>query len=627
MLIKMNMNSYKRLTLTRIVIAVVILTSIFANLQRKMWTWEDRIIQWDVKSYYAYLPAAIIHGDLSLEFTKSDPDKYIKNYWPGTAPNRAKVIVTSMGMAFLYLPFFFIAHVWALLGGYEADGYSLPYLVMIQFSVLPYLLLGLVLLRKILLKYFSEIATALALAGVGLGTNLFYYSNAEGAMSHGFSFALYAALLYLTIKWWAKPTLGKTVLVGLLLGLIVLIRPTNIVVLLVFGFYGVTTLKGVGERILFFIKKWNYVLVIGLCALLVWAPQLVYWKWLTGDWFYYSYGDNANFFWTNPQFINGLFSYRKGWFVYTPIMIFAVLGLIQTYRKHREFFTPVALFLIVNLYVVFSWWNWWYGGGFGQRALIESYAVLAFPMAAFIDAGVSGARWKRIATISTIMLFTAQGLFMNIQYYSGVIHWDSMTKEAYWKSLFRSTKHPNLNRYLQRLDYEFARKGIYIPEKKPSTFVAEAAACDMETIDATGARFLSVDGSLELHNAKQQTSRYSRSGSHSVVVNSDTPFALNHRISVKPGDQLEFEIWRHSKSSHEAALIMSAQDANNFYKKSDRKISSEGDWDQLVYTLVVPKDYPDSLLVVYVWSPKRETAFFDDYSVKRMTAEQQNESN
>ena len=59
----------KQLSLTRIAIAVVILTSIFANIQRKMWTWEDRIIQWDVKSYYAYLPAAIIHGDLSLEFT------------------------------------------------------------------------------------------------------------------------------------------------------------------------------------------------------------------------------------------------------------------------------------------------------------------------------------------------------------------------------------------------------------------------------------------------------------------------------------------------------------------------------------------------------------------------------
>jgi hypothetical protein len=101
-------------------------------------------------------------------------------------------------------------------------------------------------------------------------------------------------------------------------------------------------------------------------------------------------------------------------------------------------------------------------------------------------------------------------------------------------------------------------------------------------------------------------------------VNGDTPFALNHRFKVKPGDQLEFEIWRHSRSSREAALFFSAQEAKNFYQKADRELKTEKGWGQLSFTLVVPVDYPDSLLVVYVWSPKGETAFFDDYSVKRM---------
>jgi hypothetical protein len=99
---------------------------------------------------------------------------------------------------------------------------------------------------------------------------------------------------------------------------------------------------------------------------------------------YYSYGDEG-FFFTNPQIINGLFSYRKGWLIYTPLMIFALLGILTlARRKFQQFFIPVLIFTVANIYVVYSWWCWWYGGSFGSRPMIDSYPLMAVALAGMV---------------------------------------------------------------------------------------------------------------------------------------------------------------------------------------------------------------------------------------------------
>ena len=56
-------------------------------------------------------------------------------------------------------------------------------------------------------------------------------------MSHVYSFALFAVFILLTQKWYKNPSVKNSVLVGLLSGLISLIRPTNIIIVLIFVFY------------------------------------------------------------------------------------------------------------------------------------------------------------------------------------------------------------------------------------------------------------------------------------------------------------------------------------------------------------------------------------------------------
>src|SRR5690606_12215379 len=114
-------------------------------------------------------------------------------------------------------------------------------------------------------------------------------------------------------------------------------------------------------------------------------PQLFFWKIYGGDWLVFTYGSDEKFFFNNPKIFDFLFSYRKGWFVYTPLMIFSIVGLFFLKKKVKEMSLITPIFITFIIYILSSWWCWWYGGSFGMRAMIQYYAFLAFPLAAFIN--------------------------------------------------------------------------------------------------------------------------------------------------------------------------------------------------------------------------------------------------
>jgi hypothetical protein len=121
---------------------------------------------------------------------------------------------------------------------------------------------------------------------------------------------------------------------------------------------------------------------------------------------------------------------------------------------------PVSFFVPLNIYIIFSWWCWWYGGGFGQRAFIDSYALMAVAAAALLSSACAAARrWLRRTIITLFLLLTSIGIFCNIQYYHGAIHWDSMTKAAFWDSFGRVRPSERFNDLLKAPDYDKARKG------------------------------------------------------------------------------------------------------------------------------------------------------------------------
>jgi hypothetical protein len=83
--------------------------------------------------------------------------------------------------------------------------------------------------------------------------------------------------------------------------------------------------------------------------------------------------------------VDGLFSYRKGWFLYTPLALFGMIGFIPLYRRHRGLVLPLLLFFAVSFYLIFSWHQWYYGWGFGCRSLVGSLAVQSIPLTALVS--------------------------------------------------------------------------------------------------------------------------------------------------------------------------------------------------------------------------------------------------
>lgn len=437
------------------VIIVLIISCIWVNGNISKWN-KKSVIDWDVTYYYCYLPATFIKKDLSLKFADEKNEYYTLNhqYLPIKLPNGNYVIKTSMGMAIMYLPFFAVAHLSANLFGYETDGFSEPYQMMIQFSGLVYLVIGLFFLRRLLLLYYSEKVTAITLFCVLFGSNLFYYASVHGAMSHTHTFCLACIFIWYGIKWLLKADLKTTIILGLLVGLIVLIRPINILFVLFLVFFGVTNLVGLKHRLFLFLRHIKFVFLMILLATLVFLPQMLYWKHITGHYFFNSYV-GEQFYFGNPHLLEGLFGFRKGWLLYSPIMIFSLIGMFMLFKNRKEFSWPVTVLFLIYTYVILSWWCWWYGGAYGMRAMIDIYPFLIICFAVFIHKMVSN---KLVMSLLGFLVLI--NCFQMYQYRRGVIHYDSMTKAAYLDALFRVETSPNLNKLINPPDYEKARKGV-----------------------------------------------------------------------------------------------------------------------------------------------------------------------
>ena len=448
------------LSLLTVILLIAFMTGVM--LKEKHWNDERRVIEWDAISYYAYLPAAFIYNDLSLSYADNYKGPHKFTVWPDKGPEGKYVIKTSMGLSVLWSPFFLAGHAVALLTGADTGGYSPPYKFFLLVSALFFLAVGLVYLRRILLLHSSDAVTAIVLAAFVTGTNLYWYTLYQGTMSHVYSFALINIFIWYSIKWHCTENRDTwpAVRLGLLVGLITLIRPTNIVIILIFLLYGVNSAESLSRRFKQTVGDYRFLVLTAIAAIAVWVPQMIYWKEMTGQWLYFSYGSNERFFFGDPAILKGLFSWRKGLFIYTPLMIFAFSGIITLWRQKSPHAPAVTVFVPLNIYIIFSWWCWWYGGGFGQRAFIDSYALAAVASASLLSSGLgAGSKWVRRSVMAAFLLLWSTGLFYNIQYYHGAIHWDSMTREAYFDSFGRVRPSAKFTRLLEAPDYEKAREG------------------------------------------------------------------------------------------------------------------------------------------------------------------------
>lgn len=390
-------------------------------------------INWDVFGYYFYLPSLFYDNICELNNWKY----IIETYAP--IPNHDQIILQhsgcyvmkySCGMAILYFPAFLVGHIWANLSDYSVDGFSFPYQFSLSIWALVVSFIGLWFIRKVLINYFNDMTVALSIIVLCFATNYFAYTSFTGSLSHNYLFTLYAIIIFLSDKWHKKQSIITAGILGVTCGIAALARPSEMIALLIPLLWGINNMSCVRERIHLMAKRMPQLIVFALFFSAMGLLQLIYWKLISGHWFYYSYQDQG-FSFLNPHISNSLFSYKKGWLIYTPIMLLSLIGFIMLYQNFKSIFYVSLIFFILFSYVTFSWDIWWYGGSFSHRAMIQSYAILLFPLSSFIEY-IYKTTWKRALLIVLIAFFAALNIFQTWQSLVGIMESDSMSRAYYW---------------------------------------------------------------------------------------------------------------------------------------------------------------------------------------------------
>ena len=323
---------------------------------------ENQVFHWDKAGYYVYLPAAFIYNDIdSLGFypemnrkynlTSQDIDYYATYRQESTGKLLNKY---SIGVAVLELPFFLAGHLITLwTNDHPPDGFSTYYQASVLVASIAWVIFGLMMLGRLLGRYFTENVVLTVLILIATGTNLFYYTTFDAGMSHAFSFALFATCLNYSDLFYTRGRGVYLVVAAIFFGLMIITRPTNAVLGIVLLFWGIRSKYDCLTRIKLLKKHTGSVVVALLAFIAVLMIQLGYWKYITGEWIHYSY-EEEGFNLLKPEIWNGLLSYRKGWFVYTPLAIVCIIGLVNLWRTFPKLFLGITTYLIVNVYIVFS---------------------------------------------------------------------------------------------------------------------------------------------------------------------------------------------------------------------------------------------------------------------------------
>lgn len=414
---------------------------------------------WDVLGYYLPLPATFIYDDPMMDdrtwVEEINNEKQLTGtvYQVTNNDEGQPMYFFLFGMAIFYLPFFFFGHGYAAMTGAPTDGFSLPYQYALVIGAIIYTLIGLILLRKILLRYYSERVSAIVILILLLATNYTHHLSYKNLETVNILFMLMCWLIWSTIRWHETQRFKHLLFTGIALTLMTLVKPSEIMAVFIPLLWSVTSFASLKEKIRFFwSKRLHVAATIGICLIIL-SPQLLYWYSKTGHFIYDSYnnpGVGLDIF--SPHILDVLFSYRKGWLVYTPVMILGLIGLFWHLRSNKTIGWSFPVYFLISFYILASWTEWWYGAAFSCRPVITAYPILAVGIGALLTR--LNTTMLRASVAGFVVLAAGLNLFQWWQLQEGIYDPYRTTKEYYW-AIFLKTKGPSNAEELKLVERSF----------------------------------------------------------------------------------------------------------------------------------------------------------------------------
>jgi hypothetical protein len=304
-----------------------------------------------------------------------------------------------IGASLLGIPFFILGHICAIVikavgVPIDLNGYSFPYRYLVSIGYSMYGFIAYLLMYRLTSKYFLKRNSFFAVLGIMLFSTSSYYMYYDFAFSHTTAMLFTTLYMYLTLRSFSSKKFNDVLLVAVVAGFMLAIRPSNINFIIISLFeIGYTFFKKYKTMNQNIDIKYIYLALLAVAVFLTaYSPQHVAMKYIiSGGGFLPNLGGSSSGFpysWNKPDILNLLFYKPWGLFVATPVTVLSFLGL--AYAVKRDYLSGVimSLPLLVCIYAI-SCFNYLYGKvgwiAFGSRYFSECALIFVFGLAAFLE--------------------------------------------------------------------------------------------------------------------------------------------------------------------------------------------------------------------------------------------------
>jgi hypothetical protein len=351
--------------------------------------------------------------------------------------------------------------------------------------------------------------------------------------------------------------------------------------------------------------KWrSSLLILMVVTSLVFSIQLFLWYFQTGHFFIWSYQDEG-FYFSHPEVMNVLFSYRKGLFIYTPLAFLACFGLLTIIRKPVKLISMLA-FLVLSTYIIASWWNWYYGDSFGHRAFIDYYGIFGILIALLLNRF----SFKGDKLVMTILFlpFVVLNLFQTWQYSNYIIHPYSMNKEKYEYVFLKSD-----STYFNCLGGNEELPGYSVDKLHPCLSTENRFEKTAENWDYGFIQNYSNAISGTKVNLLDSLHQYSSGYKSRADIISTIPATYYIEVSMMVYDSIP-------GASNNAILVFSMDSINfreNYWQGihlNDIPVNPSRAWRKCKFSWTLPRILnSNGILKIYVWNTGKKVFMIDDF--------------
>lgn len=282
----------------------------------------------------------------------------------------------AIGPALFWSPIYLLIH--TLIQG---NGYSFVYQYAVGLLSCFYCLVGLFVLYKVLRQFFSPFISVLSFVGIAWGTQLFFYGSLDTVNSHALSFFVASLLLYLLVQ--KNISYG---LAGFFAGLLGMIRiQDSMFILFPFSLLFISIAHHYKSKTVHIYPYFRNGIALAVGFFIPIAIQFFSWYLVYGDLRIPYLERGYGFSFIDSSFFSVLISPNHGLFFWTPLLLFAGIGLLIKNNNLVALMRITFLFFLWQTYLIGSWSIWWQGASFSGRMFISLLPFFALGLANFLS--------------------------------------------------------------------------------------------------------------------------------------------------------------------------------------------------------------------------------------------------